>query len=201
MKIKILTYFLVVFLLCCCEVSKTLTYRHQFTPINEIRKSEIVKSNNVDVYFINEKLDFEYKKIGLAEINLKDLPKDHAISFLQDLAWQQGGNAVIFSELELEKIKKQQKTVNNKRNRKRDYYYNSRSKIKGLVVKKDTINSVSIKSKSVIDTNFRNIVKADIATLKKRYQNRINSQFAAIVPLVVIGAIICLIFFINLNNE
>lgn len=69
-----------------CVLPNSLSTKSQFIPISPNANKQMEKQNHVDVYFANEKVDFEYKKLGIAEIKLKNLTRANTISYLQNVA-------------------------------------------------------------------------------------------------------------------
>lgn len=170
-----------------CSVT-SIPNRYQFTPLKQ-NNTKIIKASSVDVYFNNEKLDFEYEKLGYAEIEIEELNKNHSVSYLQDLAWQHGGDAVINTEIIAEKTTNSETITNSNTDiisREKSY---TPTKIKGIVVKK--IINDSTRKVNKVDTNFREILKNDLKNIVAKYQTtQSNGSFGTFMALLLCALLI-----------
>ncbi len=184
---KILLLVLIITFFLACKSTKSIQSKSQFISYDKQLDKKIEKQNNINIYWKDEKLDFEYQKLGFAQIKLKNTTKENTLSYLKNLARQHGGDAVIFTELKTGRLKNNNLDADKAQKKRSLIYHGSRPQISGIVVKrifKDTIY------KSKIDTSFVEDVKRENVKLQIKVKNKIN--FLAFIT----GSVLFLLFLV-----
>ena len=92
--IKIISIILIVSLFASCSMTYGNRISKSFTKLSSDTCNQ--KANNIKLYFDNEKIDFEYEKIGFVEaVGSQYSSNDEIIDNLKYVAWSNCANAII----------------------------------------------------------------------------------------------------------
>ncbi|MEY2829556.1 MAG: hypothetical protein RIQ33_1414 [Bacteroidota bacterium] len=164
-----------------------------YYPVFEVSNTKLTKdtvsemSNQVYLFFANEKIDFNYKKI--AEIEIKNLgtSNDTILNLLKYFAWKEGANALIDIS---KSTQSNYKNFGDSLNIKSIPYY------KALAVKIDKSKLFNDKYGNIVDTSFAAISNKFLKDDKSKKENSESAHhdFAiAACTGTAIGAIIILL--------